>query len=329
MALVPSPLINGAYTTKLVPTAASTTGSGSALQSVPKRSTRTIRLEINSIDRDYAHSPLSTDFRWVLPFPVKEIREIRLVGGTIPVPFLNIDPRWNSFTFREGTKRYTIPLAPGFYTIVTLLTTLQNNLNYLLGDNTYRVVQEGTSAQIKIMACNKNPELDPVEFALLFATGNFIDNIDPKTKSVLEIKCPARILGFGNADYFSKNGVLVASRLPNLWYGLERTYLFLSFDSNQDLRAVFRGGGRLEPSAIIYNDELNTYNFQTISDPCQTPIPLTKYLNKETYDINIIPAPAPISRISALQVSLRDMFSNPINTQGREVSLLLEMVIVD
>jgi hypothetical protein len=130
------------------------------------------------------------------------------------------------------------------------------------------------------------------------------------------MKCPGRILGFGTGDYTALNGatVVIAPSLPSLWYPLERAYLYLSFDSTNDLRSVFRGSGRKEPSAILYYDDLN------IS---------TKYLNKETYDTVISPSPASLSRISYLEVSLRDMFYNPINTQGREMTLLLELVIVD
>jgi hypothetical protein len=108
-----------------------------------------------------------------------------------------------------------------------------------------------------------------------------------------------------------------------LWYCLEKSYLYFNFDSTQDLRSIFRGSGRKEPSAIIYHDELNTYNYAT------PVIPLTKYLNKETFDTSIVPAPAALSRIRSLTISLRDMFYNPINTQGREISLLLELIIVD
>ena len=56
---------------------------------------------------------------------------------------------------------------------------------------------------------------------------------------------------------------------------------------------------------------------------------MTKYLNKETFDTNIVPAPSSLSRIKSLNVKLCDMFYNPINTQGRETSLLLELVVVD
>ncbi len=323
MALVPSKLVDGPIKTQLVPTAFTTNGAGAALQSVPKRTTRTVRVEVNSVDRDYSHYPYSSEFRWLFPFPVKEVREVRLVGGTIPVPFLNIDERWNKFTFQEGFNKFTGIIPPGFYTIITLCKILQQVLDALDLQNKYAVVQSGRNSQIKIVTDGILP------FGLLFATGEFVDTMDSKTKSILDIKSPARILGFGVADYFSKKGVLQASRLPNLWYTMERSYLYLSFDSSQDLRSVFRGGGRKEPSAIIYNDELNTYNFQTLDDPCTSPIPLTKYLNKETFDCVIIPAPAPISRISAIDVSLRDMFYNPIDLQGRELTLLLELVIVD
>ena len=323
MPLVPSPLVNGPNVNALVPSAANTTGSGAALQVVPKRSQRVIRAELNSMDRNYANYPFPTEFRWQFPYPVKEVREIRIVGGTIPLPFLNIDNGWNQFTFQEGTTQYTVTIPIGFYTIASLLSVLTTLLNGLGASNTYVVNQVGNTGQIRFMRT-----AGTADFALLFATGNFVDTMDYKSKSILQLHSPARLLGFGWADYASVNGAIRAPRLPNLWFALERSYLYFNFDNSIDLRGVYRGGGRKEPSAIVYHDEFNIYNTNLI-DPAVGPYPLTKYLNKETFDTVVQPGPAPLSRISYLEVSLRDMFFNLINTQGREMSLLLELVVVD
>ena len=314
--LVPSALVSGPVVNKLI-NSGSSSGSGGAVQAVPKRSSRTIRMEVNSIDRDYFKYPYSSNFTWELPFPIKEVREIRLIGGTIPVPFLNIDSSWNTFTFCEGSSYFDIIIPIGQYTITTLLPTLQGLLNAINIGNIYTVSQLSTTGQITITSSGVNT------FYLLFGSGAHKDSIDYKTNSILEIHCPARLLGWGLADYTSVNGVVIAPRAPNLWYCLERSYLYFNFDSSQDLRSILRGSGRKEPSAIIYHDELNTYNY---ANPV---IPLTKYLNKETFDTSIVPAPAALSRIRTLSISLRDMFYSLINTQGRELSLLLELVICD
>jgi hypothetical protein len=306
----PYPLVSGPNVTKLAPSAHQTSGSGSSLIAPPKRTHRTVRVEVNSIDRDLVHSPLSTNFRWTFPFPVKEVKEVRLIGGTVPVPFLNIDVQWNKFTFMDNQTNYLITIPVGSYTVASLLSRLQTLLNGIGGFNTYTVTQTNTGLlQVTATA-------GFAEFGFLFGSGSYVDTIDPKTYSVLDMKCPGRILGFGTGDYTALNGatVVIAPSLPSLWYPLERAYLYLSFDSTNDLRSVFRGSGRKEPSAILYYDDLN------IS---------TKYLNKETYDTVISPSPASLSRISYLEVSLRDMFYTPINTQGREMTLLLELVIVD
>ena len=321
--LSPGPILNGANVIKLASSALITNGSGAALQAVPKRTSRTIRMEINSIDRDYSKFPLSSDFVWDLPFPIKEVREVRVIGGTIPIPFLNIDTPWNQFTFEEGSTKYTITIPPGYYTITTLTSTLTTLLNSSGVSNIYSVSQNSSSGKITITATSGTDT-----FYVLFGTGSFTDNIDYKTKCILEINSPARLFGFGWSDYTSSGGIITAPRAPNLWYCLERSYLYFNFDSSQDLRSIFRGSGRKEPSAIIYNDELNTYNFSQ-GNPSLPLIPLTKYLNKETFDTSIVPAPASLSRIRSFNISLRDMFYNLINTQGREISLLLELVIID
>ncbi len=312
-----NPLVDGPPGATLDSSAYSTNGSGSALQRVPKRTTRTVRVEINSMDRDYSKYPYSSEFVWQFPFPVKEIREVRVIGGTVPVPFLNIDSNWNKFTFAENQSPVTITIPVGYYTNSTFCSTLQTLLNNLGSSfNTYTVSQNHQTGAITISTTG------PYPFSLLFNTGSYVDSIDLKTKHIQELRSPARLMGFGWADYTSSGGVLQAPRAMNLWYALEKTYLYMNFDSSQDLRGVIRGGGRKEPSAILYNDELNVYNYDSV-------YPLTKYLNKETFDTILTPAPAPISRIANLYISLRDVFYNLINTQGREVSLLLEMVIVD
>jgi hypothetical protein len=271
-----------------------------------------------SIDRDYSKFPSSSDFSWEFPFPVKEVKEVRIIGGTVPIPYLNIDAGWNQFTFCEGSTQSTITIPIGYYTITTLMTMLTNLLNATGIGNVYTVSQDPQSGRIRITTTGVNT------FYLLFVSSSFIDTVDRKTGSFLKMNSPARLLGFGWADYTSSGGIITAARAPNLWYALERSYLYMNFDSSQDLRSVFRGSGRKEPTAILYHDELNTYNSVTGG-----PIPLTKYLNKETFDTSVVPGPASISRIRTLNISLRDMFYNLINTQGRELSLLVELVIVD
>ncbi len=316
--LAPNPLVSGPLTTALTPSAYATSGSGAALIAPPKRTSRTVRVELNSLDRDLAHYPLPTQFRWTFPFPVKEVREVRIVGGTLPVPFLNIDSPWNKFTFMDNMTNYTITIPVGFYTITSLLTTVQTLLNGLGGFNTYTVSQNSATGVVQITATGG------ADFGLLFASGEFHDQVDAKTQSILTLGCPGRLLGFGTADYYGTptSATVTAPRLPNVWYPLERAYLYMNFDSSIDLRSVYRGSGRREPTAIFYYDELKCYN-----DP--TPVPLTKYLNKETYDTVVTPSPAALSRISYLELSLRDMFYNLINTQGREFTLLVDIVIVD
>ena len=310
--LVPSQLVSGPTVNRLFPSSELTSGSGSALQVIPKRTSRLIRVEINSIDRNYSKYPLSSEFTWDFPFPVKEIKEVRLIGGTIPVPYLNIDEGWNKFTFCEGSTKVTVSIPVGFYTIGLLITSLQTQLNLIGIGNIYTVSQNPLNGRISISTSGVNT------FYILFATGSYVDTYDSQLRSLLDLRCPARHLGFGIADYTSVGGSITAARAPNLWFSLEKSYLYMNFDSTQDLRSIFRGSGRKEPSAIIYNDVLDSMT-----------APMTKYLNKETFDTNIVPSPASLSRIRSLNISLRDTFYRLINTQGRELSLLLELVIVD
>ena len=93
-----------------------------------------------------------------------------------------------------------------------------------------------------------------------------------------------------------------------------RVYLYLNYETTQDLIAYNRGIGRKEPSAIIYMDEIHNDR---------------KFLNKDTYTPLIVAKPAPIARINTLYVNFEDFFGNPVNFGNREVSLVLEITILE
>jgi hypothetical protein len=278
----------------------------------PKRNERretTLLVEINSRDRNIVQYPKPSEFRMRLYRPLKDIVKIQIAGGTIPGCLYNINDGWNIFTFQEGTQKWNPVIPPGRYTYETLCTTFANLLNTLSGvTNTYVVNIDGTKG---VFTLQRSAGTQP--FALLFATGSFVDFYD-QNNTLQKINTPAKLLGFGRADYGSSGATITAPNVVDLEFLLNRCYIYINHDNTQDLNTIERSVGRQQPHAIVYFDELrNNY----------------KFLNKETFEPLYSSYPAPISRIATLDISLRDEFDRCIDLNGRDFTLLLEVVYLD
>jgi hypothetical protein len=305
--------------TKLVPSAFVTSGSGSAIQVSPRRKTKVIYVEVNSYDRNYALYGTAADFQWSFPAPLKEVIRIDIVEGSLPVPLYNVDVGWNKFTLLEDRVPRTIVLSPGFYNATTLAAELQTQLN--AGTNTFTVTVPSAATQKYRITKTAGPSS---RFAFMFGSGEFIDKFDVQTvpfyssdnTGLSEVACAGRLLGFGSQDVEDNAGVINALFPPDLETMLRRIYLYLNFDATMDLTSVKRGLGRKEPSGIFYCD-------------ADSPPGTTKFLTKDSWNNSIYPGPAPISRIRLLTVSLRDQFYRSLNLNGREMTLLLEVTMME
>ena len=315
----PLSLTGQANETRLVPSAFVTSGSGSAIQVAPRRKTKVIYVEVNSYDRNYALYGTAADFQWSFPAPLKEVIRIDIVEGSLPVPLYNVDVGWNKFTLLEDCVPRTITLSPGFYTATTLAAELQNQLN--AGSNTFTVSVPSAATQKYRITKTAGPS---ARFAFMFGSGDFIDKFDVQTvpfyssdnTGLSEVACAGRLLGFGSEDVQDKAGVINAPFPPDLETMLRRIYLYLNFDATMDLTSVKRGLGRKEPSGIFYCD-------------ADSPPGSTKFLTKDSWNNSIYPGPSPISRIRLLTVSLRDQFYRSLNLNGREMTLLLEVTMME
>jgi hypothetical protein len=278
----------------------------------PKRNERretTLLVEINSRDRNIVQYPRPSEFRMRLYRPLKDIVKIQIAGGTIPGCLYNINDGWNVFTFQEGTQKWNPKIPPGRYSYETLCTTFANVLNTLPGvTNTYVVNIDGITG---VLTLRRSAGVQ--NFSLLFATGDFIDFYD-QNNTLQKINTPAKLLGFGRADYTNTGATITAPNVVDIEFLLTRCYIYINHDNTQDLNTIERSVGRQQPHAIVYFDELrNNY----------------KFLNKETFEPLYSSYPAPISRIATLDISLRDEFDRCIDLNGRDFTLLLEVVYLD
>jgi hypothetical protein len=271
------------------------------------RRKRSLIVEINSRDRNVQKYPNPSEFRWRFQRPLKDIYSMQIVGGTIPTRVFNIDVGWNQFTFQEGTTKYTVTIAPGRYTMSLFSVELAARLNALVGiSNTYSASVSSTSDQLTITS-----DVGVLPFSFFFATGSFVDLFDANN-TLLQIYSPRKLMGFLKQDYSDGgSGKITSPYAMDLEFLLNRFYLFINHDNNQDLGTIERSVGRNNPHSIIYMD-MNEQTYKTFS--------------RDTFEPLFISSPAPIARISTLDIALRDEFDRLINLNNRDFTLLLEIL---
>ena len=274
---------------------------------------RTVLLEVNSRDRNTRSYPTSTDFRWKLFRPLKDVLSIQIVGGTVPTRFFNIDSGWNKFTFLENTTQYTITLTPGCYTTAQMVTELAARFNDLSGTTSNKYTFSISSLTDRITMTRTTSDEN---FSLLFASGDYVDLYDNNSLNMMN--SPAKMLGFGAADYnnnpFSDlSGTIVSPFAADANFLTNRMYLYINQENNQDIATIERSVGKKSPYSIIYMDQTSPY----------------KTFTQESFEPFFQASPAPIARLTTLTLSLRDEFDRILNFNGRDFTFLLEIVYLE
>jgi len=273
------------------------------------RGDRTLFVEINSRDRNLLTYPNPSQFRWTFQRPMKDIKSIQIIGGTIPNRMFNMAAGWNQFTFLEGTVRWDVTLTPGVYTSATLAVGLADALNGLANvQNTYATSVNALTDCLTITATGSRM------FSLLFASGNFVDTYEKNV--LLVMNSPARCLGFMNADYSDRGTKTITAPFGiDIDSYLNRIYVYVNSDNSSDITAIERTSGRKDPFTIVYLD---------------SGVPYTTF-NKNTYEFQPIyfSSPAPVARLISMEFSLRDEFYRPLVMNGHDFTLLLEVVYLD
>jgi hypothetical protein len=271
-----------------------------------------VLVEVNSRDRNYMQRVLSNPFRWQFARPLKDVRSVDLLAGTIPAQPYNIVDGANSFTFNEGGacgNEWVITIPPGRYTCTSLLLKLNELFTCLSCDNEYIWTLDPHSGKLII-----TKTCGVLSFALLFVAGDVRDEIDRSDGQFLKQNTLALQLGFDMSDYYDCMGVIVSPYPVDLYTSINRLYLFINFENSLDLGCIERGAGRRWPFAIIYLDEENNGY---------------KYLNKDTLTPASYSLPQPFSRLQNLYIDFRDEWHRPVNFDGKDFSLLLNITLLE
>ena len=289
-------------------------------QSKIKRAVRKTQIIVNSRDRNLISYPSPSQFRITFRRPLTNILSLELMDGCIPTQLYTMNTDWNKFTVLEYNRRYTITLIPGIYTEATLVTELQRALNNGVATmgapsqaNIYTVTQDPITRKIAIQATSFNAPYTAIcPYTLLFFSGDYRDTIDLKTTAVLSINTPARQLGFGLNDYVAGATThTVSAPLPmDLDNFLNRIYIHINGDNSQTLHRMEMSNGRSDCyHMLVFQPNAQQYLF------------LDKQMDMPVYESS----PAPISRMSGLEISFRDEFDRLVDFQGREVNLVFEI----
>ena len=276
-------------------------------QSKIKKAVRSTTIVVNSRDRHYLNYPNSNHFRYTLRRPLTNVLSVELMSGSIPACLYTMNDPWNSFIFQEGIRQFTVSLTPGLYGESELCLELQKQLNAISGKvNTYGVTLNSSTHRLSVSRITGSES-----YRFLFYSGKFSDTVDLNTLSVLSINTPARHLGFGLNDYISDTSGNLSSPLPmDVQNFLTRIYLQLESDG-RNLSRMELGSGRPDCFHIFY---LNPFESNYL------------LLNKETdHSTLFTSSPAPIARMSNLEIRLVDEFNRPMDLQFREVNLVLEI----
>lgn len=271
------------------------------------RKQRTLLLELNSRDRNYMNLVKSNPFHYTLQSPIKDIRSIELMGGTIPARPTNIHEGNNKFTFVESGVERLITIPTGYYSeealiecLGILLCTGSKSLYYLAKSSLSRLV------------ISQDRFIQP--FSILFFSTTQHDVFDAVNGALLEQRTPALLMGFDMSDYTSKDNVIISPYPMDLFAHLTRVYLYMNVQNSLDLSCISRGAGRRSPFAVIYLDnDSNGY----------------KFLNKETFSPISYSLPQPIGRLTTIQVEFRDEFYHLVDFNGKDFTLLLECTVFE
>ena len=276
------------------------------LHTQKNRVSRLTTICVNSRERNVVTNPNPNQFRWRLKRDLKNIQSIRLIGGTLPGDFYNINTGWNKFTFLENSIKYTVTLNPGKYDGTTIASELKRALNASGVANVYDVTFSSTTSKLTIRRSS-----GIYAFSFLFGTGLYLDTFDDYLNS---IGCPARMLGFVSIDYSDTSGSLTAPNpIDSAWF-LNKIYLHLNVNTSVELNRIEIARGPHDPYTIVLLDDVKNG---------------IKFLNKETDYPELEFLPAPLARLSLLEVSLRDEFYQLLDTQNKEFILIFELSYLD
>jgi len=94
----------------------------------------------------------------------------------------------------------------------------------------------------------------------------------------------------------------------------QRLYIYLNVDSGIELHRLELGAGRRDCFHVAYLDNIKDGYY---------------YLQKDTYSPIYVAFPAPLARLSVLDISIRDEFFRLVDLGNHDFTLVFEITYLD
>ena len=169
--------------------------SNSLIKEPTSLSTRTIRVILDSRERNITLFPNPNSYEINLLEDIQSVTSIRLISADIPFDSYIVNSNNNILYVAYNNTVYTVVIDTGNYTTTELATELTNNINNNTSTTDFVVTYDIKKDNFKF--CCKNA------FGLVFRGNNFRHSYLNSTDTSYSNKSMGRLLGFGINNYMS------------------------------------------------------------------------------------------------------------------------------
>jgi len=209
------------------------------------------------IDSKFRETGTIDEYKFLLPHPIKKVREIRLLQSVLPNSIYQIDTGYNSFSFTDGSETKTIILSSGNYTgillaieITTQLNTTMTASNFIVTYNSQTNKFTTTKTEAGIWSYNATTNKEIREILGISSTGSGDQTADWEHTNMVDLSFPRHIFIDVNTGSTNTNDVMTKadahSFVVNLNgdpYTIDITssladYLQVENNNNNDARSI-------------------------------------------------------------------------------------------
>jgi len=209
------------------------------------------------IDSKFRETGTIDEYKFLLPHPIKKVREIRLLQSVLPNSIYQIDTGYNSFSFTDGSETKTIILSSGNYTGILLAIEITTQLNTTMTASNFTVTYNSqtnkfttTKTEAGIWSYNATTNKEIREILGISSTGSGNQTTDWEHTNMIDLSFPRHIFIDVNTGSTNTNDVMTKadahSFVVNLNgdpYSIDFTssladYLQVENNNNNDARSI-------------------------------------------------------------------------------------------
>ena len=209
------------------------------------------------IDSKFRETGTIDEYKFLLPHPIKKVREIRLLQSVLPNSIYQIDTGYNSFPFTDDTpETNTITLSLGNYTGTQLATEITTQLNATMTDSDFTVTYDDQTNKFTTTKADGTWSYDTTankeirEILGISSTGSGDQTTDWEHTNMVDLSFPRHIFIDVNTGSTNTNDVMTkadahsfAVNLNGDPYTIDITssladYLQVENNNNNDARSI-------------------------------------------------------------------------------------------